>query len=190
MGWFYIVTNMFNDPNHAEEENHFIDEDTKVNIDFSEETMYRNYALEAGFDVRRARVQKTKNGIIKNRHLVCNREGNPNTSKVDTLDIQHKKTQRRKDLFRRNCKAKVVLEIILGTLRYVVSDFFEQHNHELFSKGNMYSSRLKRKLDYSQEIFIHNLSTQNIGPVKAHRLYSAFQVGPSFRGGLGCEIPC
>nr|KAJ0209413.1 hypothetical protein LSAT_V11C400201630 [Lactuca sativa] len=98
------------------------------------ETMYRNYALESGFDVRLGRVQKTKNGIITNRHLVCNRE--------------------------------------------------ERHNHELFSKGNMHLSRSKRKLDYSQEIFIHNLSKQNIGPVKAHRLYSALQVGPSVQGGL------
>ncbi|CAI9277371.1 unnamed protein product [Lactuca saligna] len=51
------------------------------------ETMYRNYALESGFDVRLGKVQKTKNGIITNRRLVCNRECNPNTSKVDTLDI-------------------------------------------------------------------------------------------------------
>ncbi|CAI9271373.1 unnamed protein product [Lactuca saligna] len=219
--------------NNDEDENHFVDEDIEVNIDYSEgqphvthediefnidfiegqphvthdyvspvapcigldcfrrhqtkisskfnsygeaETMYRKYALESGFDVRLGRVQKMKNGIITNRHLVCNREGNPNTSKLDTLDIQHKKTQRRKDLFRRNCKAKVVLEIIPGTLTYVVSDFVERHNHELFSKGNMHLSRSKRKLDYSQEIFIHNLSKQNIGPVKAHRLYSALQI--------------
>ncbi|XP_023772445.2 protein FAR1-RELATED SEQUENCE 5-like [Lactuca sativa] len=230
------------DANNDEDENHFIDEDIEVNIDYSEgqphvthedtefnidfsegqphvthdyvspggtlywtpivlndikpkvsskfnlygeaETMYRKYALESGFDVRLGRVQKMKNGIITNRHLVCNREGNPNTSKLDTLDIQHKKTQRRKDLFKRNCKAKVVLEIIPGTLTYVVSDFVERHNHELFRKGNMHLSRSKRKLDYSQEIFIHNFSKQNIGPVKAHRLYSALQVGPLVRGGL------
>ncbi|KAL7607238.1 hypothetical protein Lser_V15G16856 [Lactuca serriola] len=133
--------------------------------------MYRNYALESVFDVRHLEeYKKRKMGLLQ-------------------IDIfyairKHKKTQRRKDLFRRNCKAKVVLEIILGTLKYVVSDFVEQHNHELFSKINMYLSRSKRKLDYSQEIFIHNLSKQNIGPVKAHRLYSALQVGPSVRGGL------
>nr|KAJ0201697.1 hypothetical protein LSAT_V11C600331200 [Lactuca sativa] len=157
---------------------------SKFNSYGEAKTMYRKYALESGFDVRLGRVQKMKNGIITNRHLVCNREGNPNTSNLDTLDIQHKKTQRRKDLFRRNCKAKVVLEIIPGTLTYVVSDFVERHNHELFSKGNMHLSRSKGKLDYSQEIFIHNLSKQNIGPVKAHRLYSALQVAPSVRGGL------
>nr|KAJ0196892.1 hypothetical protein LSAT_V11C700364710 [Lactuca sativa] len=143
------------------------------------ETTYRKYALESSFDVRLGRVQKMKNGIITKRNLVCNREGNPNTSNVDTIDTQHKKTQKRKDLFRRNCKSKVVLEIILGTLRYVVSDFLEQHNHELFSKGNMHLSRSKRKLDYSQEFFIHNLSKQNIGPVKP-----TLTVGPSVRGGL------
>nr|KAJ0214685.1 hypothetical protein LSAT_V11C400199680 [Lactuca sativa] len=149
---------------------------SKLNSYGEEETMYRNYALESSFVVRLGRFQKTKNEIITNRYLVCNQEGNQNTSKIDTLDIQHKKTQRRKDLFRRNSKAKVVLEIIPGTLSYVMSNFVEQHNHELFSKGNMYLSRSKRKLDYSQDIFIHNLSTQNIGPVKADRLYSALQI--------------
>nr|KAJ0224749.1 hypothetical protein LSAT_V11C100008110 [Lactuca sativa] len=175
------------DANNDEDENHFVDEDIEDNhmlLMKIQKTMYRKYALESGFDVRLGRVQKIKNGIITNRHLVCNREGNPNTSKLDTLDIQHKKTQRRKNLFRRNCKAKVVLEIIPGTLTYFVSDFVERHNHELFSKGNMHLSRSKRKLDYSQEIFIHNLLKQNIGPVKAHRLYSALRVGPSVRGGL------
>nr|KAJ0188328.1 hypothetical protein LSAT_V11C900481740 [Lactuca sativa] len=97
---------------------------------------------------------------------------------------KHNKTQRKKDLFRRDCKQKVVLDIILGTLKYVMSDFVEQHNHKLFSKGNMYLSHIKRKLNYSQEIFIHNFSKQNIGPVIAHRLYSAIQGDPSVQGGL------
>nr|KAJ0224110.1 hypothetical protein LSAT_V11C200058000 [Lactuca sativa] len=180
------------DANHAEEENHFVDEDTEVNIDFTEGqphdthdyvspggTLYLTPIVSDDIKPKAWKSQKTKNGIITYRHLVCNREGNPNTSKVDTLDIQHNKTQRKKDLFRRNCKAKVVLDIIPGTLKYFVSDFVEQHNHELFSKGNMYLSRSKRKLDYSQEIFIHNMSTQILV-----LLYSALQVGPSVRGGL------
>ncbi|KAL7615787.1 hypothetical protein Lser_V15G02392 [Lactuca serriola] len=121
------------DANNDEDENHLVDEDIEVNIDYSEgqlhvthedtefnidfiegqehvthdyvspggtlywtpivlddikpkvsskfnsygeaETMYRKYALESGFDVRLGRVQKMKNGIITNRHIVCNREG-------------------------------------------------------------------------------------------------------------------
>nr|KAJ0227368.1 hypothetical protein LSAT_V11C100028850 [Lactuca sativa] len=140
-------------------------------------TMYRIFSLESCFDVRHGRVKKTTYDIITNRHLVCNQEGNPNTSK-------HNNTQRRKDLFRRDCKVKVVLDIIPGTHKYVVSDYVEKHNHELFSKGNMYLSHTRRKLDYSHEIFINNLSKQNIGPVIAHRLYSALQGGRSVRGGL------
>nr|KAJ0205220.1 hypothetical protein LSAT_V11C500288860 [Lactuca sativa] len=153
--------------------------------------MYRNYALEFGFDVKLGRVKKkTKNEIITNIHMVCNREGNPNTTKIDTLDIQHNKAQRRKYLFRRNCKAKVVLDIIPDTLKYVMSDFVEQHNHELFSKGNMYLSRSKRKLDYSQEIFIHTLSkscksTQTVGPSVRGGLVSDFK---NARRNLNCYI--
>ncbi|CAI9299012.1 unnamed protein product [Lactuca saligna] len=159
------------DANHEEDENQVVDEDTEDNCVFAmlkrdnlmlhmitfllvaPLTMYRNYALESGFDVRLRRVKKRKQDYYK--LTSCMQSG------------------------RRDCKEKFVIDIIPGTLKYVVSDFVEQHNHELFSKGNMYLSRSKRKLDYSQEIFIHNLSKQNIGPIKAHRLYSALHVGPS-----------
>ncbi|CAI9265857.1 unnamed protein product [Lactuca saligna] len=171
------------DANNDEDENHFVDEDIEVNIDYSEGQPHvtHDYVSPGGTLYWTPIVLDDIKPKVSSKF---NSYGNPTTSKLDTLDIQHKKTQRRKDLFRRNCKAKVVLEIIPGTLTYVVSDFVERHNHELFSKGNMHLSRSKRKLDYSQEIFIHNLSKQNIGPVKAHRLYSALQVGPSVRGGL------
>nr|KAJ0190008.1 hypothetical protein LSAT_V11C800451560 [Lactuca sativa] len=45
-------------------------------------------------------------------------------------------------------------------------------------------SRRKRKLDYSQEMFIHKLSKQNIGASRAHRLYSGLQGDSDIRGGL------
>nr|KAJ0186487.1 hypothetical protein LSAT_V11C900455540 [Lactuca sativa] len=211
---FHIGDNSYpylEDTNHEEDENQVVDEDTEVNIEFiricyvetrqphvthdyvshggtwywtpivSDDikpkvtskfdsydeavTMYINYALESGFDVRLGRVKKNKK-----------RDYYKYTSSMQL--------GRMKDLFKMNCKVKVVLEIIPSTLRYFVTDFVEQHNHKLFSKGNMYVSRSKRKLDYSQEIFIHNLSKQNIGPVKADRLYNALQFSPSVRGGL------
>nr|KAJ0187917.1 hypothetical protein LSAT_V11C900505550 [Lactuca sativa] len=134
--------------------------------------MYRNYALEAGFDVRLGTLRTSTWDVITQRHLLCNREGKPNTGKVDTLDIQHNKPKRRKDSFRVECKAKIVLNIIPGTEKYVVHDFTEKHCHTLFSKETIHLSHAKRKLYYVQEIFIHNTSKQNIGATKAHRLYT------------------
>ncbi|XP_023758862.2 protein FAR1-RELATED SEQUENCE 5-like [Lactuca sativa] len=141
-------SNLGKDANHVEDENHLVDEDIEVNIDFTEGqshdthdyvspggtlywtpivsddikpkvtskfdsyekvvAMYRNYALESGFDVRLGRVKKRKMGLLH-------------------IDIWY---------------------------------------------------------EIGKEIFIHNMSTQNIGPVKAHRPYSALLVGPSVRGGL------
>nr|KAJ0200768.1 hypothetical protein LSAT_V11C600333660 [Lactuca sativa] len=129
-------------------------------------------------------IRTTKSDIITQRHLLCNREGKPRTGKVDTLDPQHNKIRRRKDSFRCECKAKIVFILVHCTNKYIVAEFVEQHNHELFGKDNMFLSRTKIKLDYSHEMFIHNLSKQNIGASRAHRLYTGLQGGSDIRGGL------
>nr|KAJ0184771.1 hypothetical protein LSAT_V11C900462500 [Lactuca sativa] len=147
-------------------------------------SMYNNYASLAGFDVRLGPIRTTESDIITQRHLLCNREGKPRTAKVDTLDPQHNKIQRRKDSFRCECKTKIVFILVHGTNKYIVAEFVEHHNHELFGKDNMFLSRTKRKFDYSQEMFIHNLSKQNIGASRAHRLYTGLQGGSDIRGGL------
>ncbi|KAL7601151.1 protein FAR1-RELATED SEQUENCE 5-like [Lactuca sativa] len=152
--------------------------------------MYRNYALEvgmamgteAGFDVRLGTLRTSTFRVITERHLLCNHDSKPNTGKVDALDIQHNKPKRRKDSFRVDCKAKIVLKIIPGTVKYVVHDFTEKHSHALFSKETIHLSRAKRKLDYAQESFIHNMSKQNIGATKAHRFYTGITGCHSDRG--------
>nr|KAJ0194630.1 hypothetical protein LSAT_V11C700361970 [Lactuca sativa] len=105
-------------------------------------SMYKNYASEAGFDVRLGTIRTTKSGIITQRHFLCNREGKPRTTKVDTLDPQHNK----KDSFRCECKTKIVFILRYGTNKYIVDDFVVQHNHELFGKDNMFLSRTNRNL--------------------------------------------
>ncbi|CAI9264858.1 unnamed protein product [Lactuca saligna] len=130
-------------------------------------SMYKNYASEAGFDARLGTIRTTKSDIITQRHFLCNREGKPRTAKVDTLDPQHNKIQRRKYSFRCKCKEKNVFILLHGTNTYIVDDFLEQHTHVLFGKDNMFLSRTKSKLDYSQKMFIHNLSKQIIGASRA-----------------------
>nr|KAJ0222474.1 hypothetical protein LSAT_V11C200080810 [Lactuca sativa] len=118
--------------------------------------MYRNYALEVGFDVRLKTFRTSTLHVITKRHLLCNREGKPNTGKVDALDIQHNKPKRRKDSFRVDGKAKIVLKIIPGTEKHVD--------------------------DYTQESVIHNMSKQNIGATKAHRFFTGMTGCHSNRG--------
>ncbi|KAL7583496.1 hypothetical protein Lser_V15G42934 [Lactuca serriola] len=52
--------------------------------------MYKRYACAAGFDVRKS-TNKKKRKIVYIKYLLCNREGFPNTSPVDTLDPKIKK---------------------------------------------------------------------------------------------------
>nr|KAJ0210169.1 hypothetical protein LSAT_V11C400212330 [Lactuca sativa] len=128
-------------------------------------SMYNNYASFAGFDLRLGLIRTTESDLSHN-------------------DICYAIGKRRKDSFRCECKVKIVCILVHGTNKYMVVEFVEQHNRELFGKDNMFLSRTKRKLGYYQEMFIHNLSKQNIGASRAHRLYTRLQGGSDIRGGL------
>ncbi|XP_023745084.1 protein FAR1-RELATED SEQUENCE 3-like [Lactuca sativa] len=196
------------DANNEEDKNHFIDENIEVTIDFSEsgQPHVTHEDTDFNIDFNEGQPHVTHDYVSPGGTLywtpIVSDDIKPKVSSTfnsygeaettyrkyaleSGFDVRLGRVQKMKNgiITKRNlvCNRE---EIVPGTLRYVVSDFVEQHNHELFSKGNMHLSRSKRKLDYSQEIFIHNLSKQNIGPVKAHRLYGALQVGPSVRGGL------
>ncbi|CAI9295649.1 unnamed protein product [Lactuca saligna] len=151
---------------NGENENEFIDDETddtiaNDNMDLQKDhvkpkinstvdsygatlSMYKNYASEVGFDVS---LGTTKFDIITQRHLLCNREDEPRTAKVDTLEPQHNKIPRIKTHLGANAKQKLFLF-------------------------------------YYVEIFIHNLSKQNIGASRAHRLYTRLQGGSYVRCGL------
>ena len=149
--------------------------------------MYKEYAFQAGFDIRKGSLKKTNHDVVTSRHLLCNREGKPNTGNVDTIDVQIKKTKRRKDLHRTECKAHIVFRIIPGGEGYYVYDFVERHNHRLISKANMYLSRASRELDFSQKSYVYNMTKQNVGGGKAYRLMTGIQGGCSSRGGLAID---
>nr|KAJ0190643.1 hypothetical protein LSAT_V11C800451550 [Lactuca sativa] len=77
-------------------------------------SMYYNYASLASFDVRLGPFRTTESGITTQRHSLCNREGKPTIAKLDTLEPQHNKIQRRKDSFRCKCEAKIVFILLHG----------------------------------------------------------------------------
>ena len=58
--------------------------------------MYKNYAFQAGFDIRLGSNKKKTDGTFTSRYLLCNREGKPNTGNVDTIVIQYKKNKTKK----------------------------------------------------------------------------------------------
>ncbi|GJV67951.1 FAR1-related sequence 5-like protein [Tanacetum coccineum] len=76
-----------------------------------------------------------------------------------------------------DCKAAVRFKAIHGTKCYKLYDFVENHNHPLVDENNLDNLKARRKLDFSDKVFIHRASLSNIGPTKAHRLRVAFMGG-------------
>ncbi|XP_023755613.1 protein FAR1-RELATED SEQUENCE 5-like [Lactuca sativa] len=147
------------------------------------EDMYRRYACATGFDVRNA-TNKKKRGIVYIKYLLCNREGFPNTSPVDTLYPKISKIKRRGDTSRTGCKAHIRFKKFPGTTNWLLYEFEEKQNHPRLSKDNMLFSRHHRQLDDTQKSFILTMSNQNIGATIDHRLYTSILGGYKFVGGL------
>ncbi|XP_023732794.1 protein FAR1-RELATED SEQUENCE 5 [Lactuca sativa] len=147
------------------------------------EDMYRRYAYAASFDVRKS-TNKKKRGMVYMKYLLCNKEGFPNTSLVDTLDPKTSKIKRRVDTSRTGCKARIRFKIFLGTTNWLLYEFEEKHNHPLIPRDHMLFSRHHRQLDDTQKSFILTMSTQNIGATIAHWLYTSILGGYNFVGGL------
>ncbi|KAH9604054.1 hypothetical protein KSS87_010596 [Heliosperma pusillum] len=78
-------------------------------------SFYKVYALACGFDVRRYTTKKWRDGTIKSKLLVCNREGFPNKAVVRTDDIVGSQ-ERKRNIKRIGCKARVRLVSRKGTL--------------------------------------------------------------------------
>ncbi|GJT49277.1 hypothetical protein Tco_0975434, partial [Tanacetum coccineum] len=72
---------------------------------------------------------------------------------------------------------KARFKAILGTKCYKLYDFVENENHPLVDENNLDNLKARRKLDFSDKVFIHRASLSNIGPTKAHRLRVAFMGG-------------
>nr|KAJ0194873.1 hypothetical protein LSAT_V11C700380670 [Lactuca sativa] len=154
---------------------------------------YSYRALMSGLD----QLEQPNPTLSHNDICYAIRKVNQETAKVDTLDPQHNKIQRRKDSFMCECKAKIYMVLINILLLNLLNNIIIS----CLVRTICFLSRTKRKLDYSQEIFIHNLSKQNIGASRAHRLYTRLEDGSDIRGGLyeksqflhrfqGCKIPC
>ncbi|KAH9614386.1 hypothetical protein KSS87_011931 [Heliosperma pusillum] len=78
-------------------------------------SFYKVYALACGFDVRRYTTKKWRDGTIKSKLLVCNREGFPYKAVVRTDDIVGSQ-ERKRNIKRIGCKARVRLVSRKGTL--------------------------------------------------------------------------
>ncbi|GKD46052.1 FAR1-related sequence 5-like protein [Tanacetum coccineum] len=123
--------------------------------------MYRKYASEAGFGVRLSCQKRLKCGYVKQKYIVCNREGCPKDVWLNTLDPKKNYRQVRSLNFRVcGCKARVLLDMVPHTTKYTLTTFDVKHNHELDRVEYKHLSKAERKLTYNEQFDSQMLITK------------------------------
>nr|XP_043633725.1 protein FAR1-RELATED SEQUENCE 5-like [Erigeron canadensis] len=143
--------------------------------------MYEKYAEQAGFVVRKSSVKHRKDGFVSNRYYLCNKEGKPKKyNSIDTImnDCPESSRSRRNSSYSiTGCEARIKIKNKKGTNFWLLYEFVEKHNHPMIDKNNKHLSKPCRKLLFEDQVFIQNVSTNNIGATKAYRLRAAINGG-------------
>ncbi|KAK8954162.1 Protein FAR1-RELATED SEQUENCE 12 [Platanthera zijinensis] len=120
-------------------------------MDFaSDEEMYmfyNKYARRAYFGIRKEygnKCRKTK--VLTSRRFVCDREG------LRGKDVRDHKTNRARAESRCGCDACMTVILNRDTKMYVISEFVQEHNHELHHSSTVHMIRSQRKMFVAQEI--------------------------------------
>ncbi|GJR41781.1 DNA-directed DNA polymerase [Tanacetum coccineum] len=151
--------------------------------------VYRKYASEAGFGIRLSCQKRLKCGYVKQKYIVCNREGCPKEVWLNTLDPKKNDRQVRSSNFRVcGCKARVVFDMVPHTSKYTLTTFDVEHNHELDRVEYKHLSKAERKLTYNEQLFIIKAANANIGAVRAHNLYTGLKGSSSLVHGTQTEF--
>ncbi|XP_076925604.1 protein FAR1-RELATED SEQUENCE 5-like [Bidens hawaiensis] len=163
---------------------------------------YCEYAKKAGFCVRKG-GSYMNDGLLKSKYFTCSKEGHKPANSYDSMAEKYGSNRpyykrRKRPTIRCGCRAQIFLKSDDG-LRFEINDFVEGHNHELVDAKDMHFVRSNRKLTHVQQYIIYELSTLNLGPVKAFNImrtkYGGFEeVGATkddcknFKQSLTCYI--
>ncbi|XP_076898573.1 protein FAR1-RELATED SEQUENCE 5-like [Bidens hawaiensis] len=134
---------------------------------------YNEYAKKAGFGVREC-GSYVHDGVLKTKYFTCCKDGHKPAkmydSKVDCNESSKPYYKRRNmPTIRCGCRAHLQLNFVDGVI-FEVHDFFEGHNLSMVADSDMQFVRSARKLTHVQEETIYELSSLNLGPVKALNL--------------------
>ncbi|XP_076915379.1 protein FAR1-RELATED SEQUENCE 5-like [Bidens hawaiensis] len=163
---------------------------------------YCEYAKKAGFCVRKGGSYMNE-GLLKSTYFTCSKEGHNPANRYDSMAKKDRSSRpyykrRKRPTIRCGCRAQIFLKSVDG-LRFEINDFFEGHNHEMVHANDMHFVRSNRKLTHVQQDIIYEMSTLNLGPVKAFNImrtkYEGFEeVGATkddcknFKQSLTCYI--
>ncbi|XP_035842178.1 protein FAR1-RELATED SEQUENCE 5-like [Helianthus annuus] len=139
--------------------------------------MYKAYGYQVGFDVKKAQT-KVWNGYATHKYLRCSKASKPQQKRMfDTLCESSVMTNRKSTFTHTDCKAQILVLITKNPNRFVVHKWIDVHNHPLIDPFNRDLSKISRKLPFAMQQFIHRMSINRIGPVKAHRCLVSIKGG-------------
>ncbi|PWA68284.1 FAR1 DNA binding domain, Zinc finger, SWIM-type, MULE transposase domain, FHY3/FAR1 family [Artemisia annua] len=145
---------------------------------------YKEYAREGGFEVRKGGQKYTKDSKDEpnNKYFYCVRQGfkpPPNAENqkahkqqpTNPLGVTKVIKRRKRASCRCGCTAQLRLKKIPDG-RYTVSKFIEKHNHSLVYEEDIKYLRASRRLTFSKQQLLNQLSNVNIGPVRSWKLFN------------------
>lgn len=140
---------------------------------------YKEYGRKGGFDVRRGGQYK-KNSVSHPtiKYFVCNREGHKHEAKEE----RNKENGRKRASFRTGCCARIGIKLVNGL--FEIHKFYERHNHALVGKQNMEFMKSSRNLGFMKQLFLYQISRENVGSVRGFKLLKEICGGYSKVGAL------
>ena len=160
---------------------------------------YKDYAREGGFEVRKGGKKYSKNSKDEpnNKYFYCVRQGVKPPPKAGNLKDDKpqptnplgvtKVIKRRK---RASCRCGCNAQLRLKKLpdgKYSVSKFIEKHNHSLVYEDDIKYLRASRRLTFSKQQLLNQLSNVNIGPVRSWKVLKEMYGGFEYIGATDVE---
>ncbi|XP_076926146.1 protein FAR1-RELATED SEQUENCE 5-like [Bidens hawaiensis] len=134
---------------------------------------YCEYAKKTGFCVRKE-GSYMNDGILKSKYFTCSKEGHKPPKNYDSMDDKDSSKRqyykrRKRPTIQCGCRAQIFLKSVDG-IKFEINEFVEGHNHAMVEEEDMHFVRSNRKLTHVQEDILYELSTLNLGPVKAFNI--------------------
>jgi hypothetical protein len=127
---------------------------------------YEKYAKNSGFGIRLHNQRVTRDGVIAEKYVVCNKHG----------DSSPKGTVKKRQKTRIRCKANVCYKVMAGG-KYKVHSFHEGHTHQLATPSTMVHLTQERELNPLHMKMIMDNSRVNKGPVLTFRMFKEYVRG-------------
>ncbi|PWA95078.1 FAR1 DNA binding domain, Zinc finger, SWIM-type, MULE transposase domain, FHY3/FAR1 family [Artemisia annua] len=161
---------------------------------------YKAYARESGFEVRKGgqKYSKKSKDEPNNKYFYCVRQGvkpppkngNKKSDKSQTtnpLGVNKVIKRRKRASCHCGCDAQLRLKKLPdGT--YSVSKFIEKHNHSLVYEDDIKYLRASRRLTFSKQQLLNQMSNVNIGPVRSWKVLKEMYGGFEYIGAT--DVDC